>query len=66
LNFSLSGTLQKLESALNEEAMLLASFIRGKRIWEPRLAPLLTIVIPKIYMTKSSDSMTFQSLFPKL
>lgn len=39
------GKRQEVESAINEEAMLLASFIRGKRIWKPGTVPLANCVI---------------------
>jgi CRISPR/Cas system-associated endonuclease Cas1 len=46
------GKKQELETVINEEAMLLASYIRGKRIWEPRVVPLPTITAPKIGKVK--------------
>jgi hypothetical protein len=54
---------QEIESVINEEAMLLASFIRGKRIWEPRLVPLPNITIAKI---QKKTIKSFQPFFPKL
>lgn len=61
------GKKQELETVINEEAMLLASFIRGKRIWEPRLVPLPIITIPKIQRKEKRKTKTsYQPFFPKL
>ena len=55
---------QELESAINEEAMLLANFIRGKRIWEPRTVPLPNFVIPRIFEVKRRSQPAFHPFFP--
>ena len=60
------GKRQEFESAINEEAMLLASFIRGKRIWEPRTVPLPYVVMPKIFVTKQKAKAIVQPFFPRL
>jgi CRISPR-associated protein Cas1 len=41
------GKKQKIETLINEEALLLARFIRRERLWEPRIASLPEIVIRK-------------------
>ena len=60
------GNKQELESVINEEAMLLASFIRGKRIWEPRSVPLPNFVMPRIFVTKRKAKALLQPFFPRL
>ncbi len=57
------GKRQKFESAINEEAMLLASFIRGKRIWEPRTVPLPNFVLPRTLEIKRTSKPAFQAFF---
>jgi len=59
------GKKQELETVINEEAMLLASFIRGKRIWEPRIVPLPNISTLKIMREKRRSKKTLQPFFPK-
>ncbi len=59
------GKRQEIESVINEEAMLLASFIRGKRIWEPRGIPLPNIIIPRISKNKITK-ISFQPFFPSI
>jgi len=59
------GKRQELETVINEEAMLLASYIRGKKIWEPRVVPLSNITIPKIMRPKRKAQKTFQPFFPR-
>ena len=56
---------QKLSTLINEETMLLASFIRGKRIWEPRVVPLPTITMPKILKVKRKTEYSFEPFFPR-
>ena len=58
------GNKQELETVINEEAMLLASYIRGKRIWEPRVVPLPNITLPKILGAKRKTKTSFQPFFP--
>jgi hypothetical protein len=59
------GKRQEIETVINEEAMLLASYIRGKRIWEPRVVPLPDITLPKILRVKRQTECVFESFFPK-
>jgi len=59
------GKRQELESAINEEAMLLASFIRGKRIWEPRPVPLPNFVVPRMLEVKEVHKLCF-NLFSQI
>lgn len=57
------GKRQEIESVINEEAMFLASSIRGKRIWEPRIVPLHTIAFSKFEMDKMKTKIAFQPFF---
>jgi len=40
-------------------------FIRGKRLWEPRVVPLPTITISKKQEVKRKTKISFQPFFPK-
>ena len=60
------GNKQEFETVINEEAMLLASFIRGKRIWEPRVVPLPNITLSKIHKNvKRKTEYSFEPFFPR-
>ena len=59
------GNRQELESVISEEAMLLASFIRGKRIWEPRTVPLPNFVMPRMLEVIRRSQPEFQPFFHK-
>jgi len=60
------GKRQELESVINEEAMLFANFIRGKRLWEPRTVPLLKINLPQILRTERKTKKIFEPFFPSI
>lgn len=60
------GKRQELESTINEEAMLLANFIRGKRIWEARTAPLPAIPSPRQIKDSTKHTTPFEPLFPSV
>jgi len=60
------GKKQELETVINEEAMLLASFIRGKRLWEPRLVPLPAITISRLKNAPKKVTNSFEPLFPRM
>ena len=60
------GKRQELETIINEEAMLLASFVRGKRIWEPRVVPLPYITTSRMLTVKRKREMPLKPFFPQL